>query len=128
MPLSIRAKVGLALGGILTTALVIFLVVWFTGGNKSNGVKKEPTPWTCLDGTPTPLRKNTNGDVECMSLNAHDCMWGKTINDCQSFIDKNKDVAGLKPLTCGAMHKDLYQVTGYDTQGHWCKTGQEQIH
>lgn len=66
-----------------------------------------------------PFRLNTNGDVECFSLNGRDCAWGKgTGANCASYIKSN--VGQVHSLVCGDMHKSIYGISGYDDKNHWC--------
>jgi hypothetical protein len=72
--------------------------------------------WTCVPGYDCPMRINSDGDTECMSLNNHDCMWGG--GDCQSKL--STDPGLLRPLACGAMHQREWGGGGYDIPTHWC--------
>jgi hypothetical protein len=74
-------------------------------------------PWTCLPGMPSPMRKNTSGDVECMSRNHRDCMWS---SDAQCARDRDNPPSSVDPLVCGAMHQREWGSPGYDNPGHWC--------
>ncbi|OQR84582.1 hypothetical protein ACHHYP_13226 [Achlya hypogyna] len=71
-------------------------------------------PWKCVDGISTPVRRNVKGDVECMSMNGHDCVQGA----CEANLIV--PVAPMNPLTCGAAHKTQWGITGYDDATHWC--------
>ena len=81
------------------------------------------TPWQCLPSFGAPLRKNENGDVECMSVNAHDCMWE---GPCDGLVRWGTNNPGVKPLTCGAMHLREWGGTGYAGE-HWCNIGRGKI-
>ena len=76
------------------------------------------TPWQCLSNIPVPLRRNTNGDIECMSPNYRDCMWQANDANCRNLLNSNPQ--GLAPLECGAMHARVWGGPGYDNSGHWC--------
>jgi hypothetical protein len=45
-----------------------------------------PIEWKCLTGTNVPLRKNTQGDVECMSQNNKDCLWKANETECNQLL------------------------------------------
>lgn len=73
-------------------------------------------PWQCVPGFNAPMRKNQNEDVECMSLNNRDCLWG---GDCNTTLN-NTAIDQVRPLTCGTHHRDVWGGTGYNNVGHWC--------
>eukprot|EP00670_Eutreptiella_braarudii_P016238 CAMPEP_0174325426 /NCGR_PEP_ID=MMETSP0810-20121108/13240_1 /TAXON_ID=73025 ORGANISM="Eutreptiella gymnastica-like, Strain CCMP1594" /NCGR_SAMPLE_ID=MMETSP0810 /ASSEMBLY_ACC=CAM_ASM_000659 /LENGTH=212 /DNA_ID=CAMNT_0015438731 /DNA_START=215 /DNA_END=853 /DNA_ORIENTATION=+ len=73
-----------------------------------------------------PIRRNTDKEIECMSLNGKDCGWQKKEDECGEIISKYRD-AKLKPLVCGEMHKKVWKETGYDVEGHWCQSGAKMI-
>ncbi|KDO19413.1 TKL protein kinase [Saprolegnia parasitica CBS 223.65] len=50
--------------------------------------------------------------MRCGSLDGRSCNWVKTSSKCDS--------SPSDALTCGAMHKTLYGITGYDDPSHWC--------
>jgi hypothetical protein len=81
------------------------------------GREKSSSSWKCFGWNGAPLRINERGDVECMSLNAHDCIWS---GPCDSL--KANPPANLKPLECGQMHLREWGGTGYDNPGNWCNT------
>ncbi|DAZ97654.1 TPA: hypothetical protein N0F65_003972 [Lagenidium giganteum] len=81
----------------------------------------EAPGWQCIPGVLVPLRVNHVGDVECMADNRRDCFWQGSLSDCQRLAD-NPPFA-LIPLVCGSAHNTEYGSTGYDTAGHWCRTG-----
>ena len=80
------------------------------------------TPWRCMNGWGAPMRKNANGDVECMSTNHHDCMWNAS---CNQLV--NAPPSNLDPLTCGAMHAREWGMDGYSSSAHWCAIARGQI-
>lgn len=82
---------------------------------RRNSVSNSMGDWHCLSGIATPLRKNVQGDIECMSFNGRDCMWG----NCHADINYNKHHTH-NPLTCGNNHKKHWGSTGYDSPNHWC--------
>lgn len=74
--------------------------------------------WYCIPGINTPLRRNVQGDIECMSFDGRNCMW----DNCS----KNRMGHGHhshRPLTCGDMHARIYGSPGYNHAGHWCQRG-----
>jgi len=75
-------------------------------------------PWKCLSGIPTPIRRNTDGDIECMSGNNRDCYWQPSDWHCQQLV--NNPPGAIAPLICGAMHTQKWGGPGYDNPGHWC--------
>jgi hypothetical protein len=84
--------------------------------------KSKETPWKCMNGWGAPMRKNKDGDVECMSTNHHDCLWGGPCGSLVQAPPRNTD-----PLTCGAMHAREWGGPGYDNGGHWCAIARNQI-
>jgi hypothetical protein len=99
--------------------------------SKSVNVAKENT-WKCLnnlttDGRSTPIRMNDRGDIECISTNARDCVWGNDLNTCNNTIERLGDSSKLDPLVCGDMHQSLYGSSGYDNVGHWCSKARVEL-
>lgn len=76
--------------------------------------------WQCFKNISVPVRMNQDGDVECMSKDGKNCMWDGKCETKLKTIVRNQD-----PLTCGAMHKDLYGSIGYDNPSHWCAKGKK---
>ena len=74
--------------------------------------------WHCLNDISTPVRINKSGDVECMSYNNRDCLWGG--GSCQAKVQSAENGPSIRELTCGAMHLSQWGVTGYDVPGLWC--------
>ena len=52
------------------------------------------------------------GNPACASYDGKTCLWGQTMG--------NIDFARVKPLVCGAAHRQLYGVTGFEDPNHWC--------
>jgi hypothetical protein len=52
------------------------------------------------------------GNPACASYDGRNCLWGKSVRDI--------DFARVKPLVCGAAHRQLYGVTGFEDPNHWC--------
>jgi len=91
--------------------------VYLIGDNATATPKPTPTPWTCLPGMPSPMRKNDDGDVECMSTNARDCLWSSEAG-CQQTLARPP--GNIRPLVCGDGHTRQWGGPGYDNPGHWC--------
>jgi len=52
------------------------------------------------------------GNPACASYDGKTCLWGKAMGDI--------DLTRVKPLVCGAAHRALYGVTGFEDPNHWC--------
>ena len=86
------------------------------------------TPWTFLPGLEVPLRKNNNGDVECDSVNHHDCLWGQQPWGGGLIGVILRTAWGTEqPLTCGDMHAREWGGPGYDNPNHWCARALPQL-
>lgn len=59
-----------------------------------------------------------DGNPACASYDGSNCLWGKT----KAEIDFTK----VRPLVCGAAHRRLYGVTGFEDPGHWCNLAQRE--
>ena len=84
--------------------------------------------WHCFGetGLHTGIRLNKHrGDVECLSFNGRDCVWGKEGDrKCNKVQTSLKSHSKLKPLVCGDHHLRIYGSNGYlSNSGHWCKVG-----
>lgn len=76
--------------------------------------------WTCKGNANTPFRVNRkNGNTECMSVNAKDCLVANP-RSCKDL--KISPPRRLKPLECGKDHMKIWGMTGYEGAGHWCNT------
>jgi len=85
--------------------------------------KNKETPWKCMNGWGAPMRRNQAGDIECMSTNHHDCLWGGPCGSLVQAPPKNVD-----PLACGAMHAREWGGDGYSSgSAHWCGIANKQI-
>jgi hypothetical protein len=118
----LRKNLWIALAGLL----VFFVLYWLTHRScdafQNNVSISETSKWRCLPGISAPLQKNMYGDVECMSMDYKNCLWGPNCNDLLYIPSQY-----LKPLACGDMHKSIYGNTGYDNPKHWCTKGDLQI-
>ena len=59
------------------------------------------------------------GNPACASYNGRDCLWGQNIGQI--------DFSRVRPLVCGANHRSVWGVTGYENPRHWCNLAREQI-
>jgi len=84
-------------------------------------LKISQTNWQCVPGFDYPVSLNMNGDVQCMSADAKNCIPGGCAKNLAS------PPALIKPLVCGEPHKAIYGSTGYDNAGHWCNTTKSAI-
>jgi hypothetical protein len=62
--------------------------------------------------------KIIGGDPACASYNGRDCLWGQHINQI--------DFSQVQPLVCGANHRAVWGVTGYEDRAHWCNLAKGQ--
>lgn len=53
-----------------------------------------------------------DGNPACASYDGRNCLWGQSIGDI--------DFTRVRPLVCGAGHRALYGVTGFEDPNHWC--------
>ena len=60
------------------------------------------------------------GNIECGGQKNH-CYFHK------SDLQKCQEYSPTVAFSCGDEHKKYYGVTGYETDGHWCKLGNEKI-
>jgi hypothetical protein len=58
----------------------------------------------------------SGGNPACASYDGQSCLWGASIGQ----IDFSK----VKPLVCGAYHRQLYGATGFENPDHWCNLAQ----
>jgi hypothetical protein len=54
----------------------------------------------------------SDGNPACATYDGSNCLWGVAMGS----IDFSK----VKPLVCGAAHRRLYGVTGFEDPNHWC--------
>jgi len=53
-----------------------------------------------------------DGDPVCATYDGANCLWGKRKDEI--------DFAKVRPLACGARHRELYGSTGFEDPRHWC--------
>ena len=53
-----------------------------------------------------------DGNPACATYDGANCLWGKRKDEI--------DFAKVKPLACGARHRELYGSTGFEDPKHWC--------
>jgi len=61
------------------------------------------------------LAKSLRGHTMCESYDAQNCDWNVG-------GDEPTLLAMIRPLVCGAEHRAVTGISGYDTPGHWCAT------
>jgi hypothetical protein len=93
----------------------LFLVALLTSGNALPAIAAErwqedtfPPP----NGGHLVFAIMADGNPGCASYDGANCLWGKTMAE----IDFSK----VRPLVCGAGHRKLYGVTGFEDPNHWC--------
>lgn len=85
---------------------------------RSQRASDKPTEWKCLSGMPAPLRRNDVGEIECMSYDSVNCLWGDD-NTCKNLLT-NANFGAVRPLVCGGDHTRKWGGSGYDNPDHWC--------
>lgn len=53
-----------------------------------------------------------SGNPACASYDGANCLWGQSMREI--------DFSRVRPLVCGAAHRQLYGVTGFEDPNHWC--------
>ncbi len=130
-----------------TLAKISLVITMFTisacdsGQNRPSGLTAASTneqagfnrlalvPWTCDVGLSVPLMLDENGDVGCLANDGIHCKWS---GSCQNKLQKinfetNSDPRPIKPLFCGAQHKKVWGITGYDSPSHWCAIAKKSL-
>ena len=79
--------------------------------------------WKCVGDIYTPVRRNINNDVECLTNNAYDCFRRENNEGCKKLITSTTDI---KPLECGRMHEQKHGSVGYGP-GTWCSEAKKYI-
>jgi hypothetical protein len=96
---------------------------------KSKYFSKPKYSWTCEKwgavNQVTPVSLNPNGDVQCMSENARDCLWGPDETVCNNHITNPPQ--NINQLVCGTMHTTQWGGPGYEDPGHWCSTAKTRL-
>jgi hypothetical protein len=96
--------------------LLIYFIV-FTGTSCMSHLALAAERWR-EDAFPPPnggklvFTITNGGNPACASYDGANCLWGKSASE----IDFSK----IRPLVCGADHRKLYGVTGFEDQNHWC--------
>ena len=52
------------------------------------------------------------GNPACASYDGRNCLWGLSVGQI--------DFGRVHPLVCGANHRAVWGVTGYEDRRHWC--------
>ena len=85
-----------------------------------------PVNWQYVNGIYVPVALTAaDGDIECLSTNAKDCMWQTDEASTKKLLANIP--SPNSPLVCGDMHKKLYGDKGYDTPDHWCNKAMKQL-
>jgi len=53
-----------------------------------------------------------DGNPACASYDGRTCLWGQAMAEI--------DFSRVRPLACGAAHRNVYGVTGFEDPQHWC--------
>ena len=105
---------------LLLLILLSLMFIFFVYKKQENINNLKQTPWSCDNGGYySPMRVNSEGDIECMANDGTNCFWKNNADECKKAITDTKP-EDIKPLACGDMAKSKYGVSGYDTSGHWC--------
>ena len=88
-----------------------------TSGKKTN--------WQCLANITVPVSKVDDGNIQCMSSNAKECLWQSDQANCQKLL--TNPPTPLLPVVCGDKHKSFYSITGYENPAHWCAQAKKLI-
>jgi hypothetical protein len=77
--------------------------------------------WQCVQDPVSknygPVRKNDDGDVECLGHTGHSCAWTKSALDCTNQI---RNIPNTDILSCGQKYKDYFGSDAYLDANHWC--------
>ena len=80
--------------------------------------------WTPASFTYMAVRKTAGSyDIQCLSLNGKNCPMFQSEDGCNTCIAEFPENT-LEPLTCGAMHLEVWKAAGYGDPTHWCETAQ----
>jgi hypothetical protein len=84
--------------------------------------------WLCYEetGIKTGIRLSRNGNVQCLSKNGRDCVWGNYGNKvCRKIKYCRRTQRMMRQLTCGSQKfKKVWGHNGYlFAYDHWCKKG-----
>lgn len=101
---------------IIFIIVVIILIVLYT-----HFFKSKETDWTCVNGVNVPLRRVKSGDVQCMSVDARNCLWQPDQAACNKLISNKPPV--IEGLTCGEQYKAVWGDDGYGSPNQWCSVG-----
>ncbi|KXS21727.1 hypothetical protein M427DRAFT_27311 [Gonapodya prolifera JEL478] len=89
-----------------------------------SAAQADVTDWQCITFPNFAIRENTTSqDVQCLSYDGLNCQ--QPDPTCAMAITKSRAAAAkpVKPVTCGEYHLMYYNITGYDTPGHFCQVG-----
>jgi len=103
-------------------------VGWEWNFQEGNWADNLGTPYQCLQDVSTNdsilVKFDGNGDAACASLNSKDCLWMSP--QCCAASRYLPSLA-TPYFACGARHQEVWNITGYDQDGHWCKRARETL-
>ena len=83
-----------------------------------------PSKWECRAGNnwndaSFPVRKSSNGEIECAGDNQYTCINFDNPTKCKEFMAQQTSILP-SALQCGNDHNNKYGSTGYNDKYHWC--------
>ena len=83
-----------------------------------------PSKWECRAGNnwndaSFPVRKSSNGEIECAGNNQYTCINFDNPTKCKEFMAQQTSILP-GALQCGNDHNNKYGSTGYNDKYHWC--------
>lgn len=79
--------------------------------------KENPRDWKVIGDMYTPIRRNENGQIECMGNNGRDCAWTNSNREANNLIFN--PVQPNRPVICS--------VSEYNNANHWCSRANKVI-
>jgi hypothetical protein len=117
-------------GRCMTVAIVCLVLVAMCGPAWSQPAKPataswKQKEWICeiprgsldLKWSAVAFRLSPSGDPQCLSLDGRSC-WKDSQQTCYDKVESPGKPTTT--LTCGAQHKKIWGVTGYEDKSHWC--------
>lgn len=91
-----------------------------TAGHWCTTARDSLNDWQCrpFGSKYAPMRKNALGDVQALSRNGTSVEAFDKPELCLQAIHERP--GNLQPVTCGEAHQNLFGVTGYESEDHWC--------
>jgi hypothetical protein len=82
--------------------------------------------WSCDTATGIVIRRNSEGTLECLSLDKAKCLKAKGASECSAMA--TTPIGGIQPLACGAAHAAQWNGDrGYESAGHWCNANKDTL-